>query len=414
MCFSNYISSYIREGESSEQRLGLEIEHFVVDDRGRQIGFDEISSLIYEVGRRLDAEILYMDGYPVGYYNGEYSTSLEPSCQFEISINPYSDIERIQDIYNEFRELWEPIFEERGYHFEVSDNLPIVESGEITPDEIPLSPKKRYKYMDRYFREVGKYGEYMMRASASTQISLDYSSETDMVRKLRILEKIAPILAIMLENKSNPDFTLPDDPDTPHLLRIQEWDNLDSERTGFIPTSFDKDFGYDKMSQVIYHTPLILFTDNGETTYVGSKCGADLVEEGVINDSEYDDSRRKKVVEHLMSMGFFHFRVKKYIEVRVADSVPIDAALGYVALLKGLIYSEVSLDRLEEALAAVDRLEDLTGALERIKRDGLNAVIYGDKTAREWADYLIEVAADSLTDTDKRYLQNVRTVWSYS
>ena len=55
-------------------------------------------------------------GYPVGYYTGEYSTSLEPSCQFEISINPYSDLEKIKGIYNEFRTLWEPVFSARGYH----------------------------------------------------------------------------------------------------------------------------------------------------------------------------------------------------------------------------------------------------------------------------------------------------------
>ena len=187
MSFKEEISSYIRSGESDSENLGLEIEHFVINDKGQQMEFHEISSLIKEVGTDLGADIIYMDGYPVGYYTGEYSTSLEPACQFEISINPYSDLETIKNIYEEFIELWAPIFEERGYHFETKGNLPLVESGIITPDDIPLSPKKRYKYMDAYFKNSGKYGKYMMRASASTQISIDYASQQDLIRKLQQL-----------------------------------------------------------------------------------------------------------------------------------------------------------------------------------------------------------------------------------
>ena len=190
MGFKEEIAAYIKSGESESQNLGLEIEHFVVDNNGDQMGFHEISALIDKVGRSLGAEIIYMDGFPVGYYTGEYSTSLEPSCQFEISINPYSDLDTIKSIYDDFIKLWAPIFEAEGYHFETKENLPKVELGKIKPEDIPLSPKKRYKYMDSYFKSSGKYGKYMMRASASAQISIDYSSEEDMIRKLSLLQKI--------------------------------------------------------------------------------------------------------------------------------------------------------------------------------------------------------------------------------
>lgn len=109
------IYDYIKTGETDTENLGLEIEHFVVDKNGHQIGFDEISALIAKVGQDLKAEIIYMDGYPVGYANEKYSISLEPACQFEISINPYSDLAAIESIYREFLELWEPIFAQRGY-----------------------------------------------------------------------------------------------------------------------------------------------------------------------------------------------------------------------------------------------------------------------------------------------------------
>ncbi len=414
MSFIEDISSYIRSGESDNENLGLEIEHFIINDNGIQMEFHEISPLIEWVGKQLGAEIIYMDGYPVGYYTGEYSTSLEPACQFEISINPFSDLEKIKSIYEEFRLLWEPLFEERGYHFEAKGNLPLVELGIITPDDIPLSPKKRYKYMDEYFKRSGRYGKYMMRASASTQVSIDYKSEEDMVRKLRVLEKISPILMIMMENKTDEHSTLSGVEDKPHLFRIQEWEDLDPDRTGFVPHSFDENFGYDVLADVVYNTPLILLTDEGETTNVGHQSAKELVENSIIYEDNLDDARRKSLLEHFMSMGFFHYRVKKYIEVRVADSVSIEKALGYAALLKGLIYSEENLSAIENDLSFVDSLDQIQEAVEKIEVDGFDAEIYGDKTAAEWADYLIQLAQQSLTDEDKEYLENVRAFWSYS
>ena len=414
MSFLEDISAYIKSGESDDENLGLEIEHFVINDEGTQMGFHEISTLISQVARSIGAEIFYMDSFPVGYYTGEYSITLEPACQFEISINPYSDLDEIKNIYDEFATLWEPIFEERGYHMETKGNLPLVETGAITPDDIPLSPKKRYKYMDEYFKRSGKYGKYMMRASASAQVSIDFKSEEDMVRKLNVLQKISPILMILMENKTEENSTLPGVTDKTHLFRIQEWDDLDPERTGFVPHSLDEDFGYDKMAEVIYHTPLVLLTDEGETVNVGRQNAEELVANNIIYTDNITDERKKKLIEHFISMGFFHFRIKKYIEVRVADSVPIDKALGYVALLKGIVYSEENLHALENELSFITDLNQIQDAVEKIEVDGLDAVIYEDRTAAEWADYLIDLAGQALTNKDKEYLENVRAFWSYS
>lgn len=411
MGFIDFMTDYIKSGETNTRRLGLEIEHFVIDENGDQIGFEEVSELIDHIGNTIGARIIYMDGYPVGYYTGEYSISLEPACQFEISINPYSDLNEIKRVYGDFRTLWDPIFEERGYRMVTKGNLPKVELGVITPDEIPLSHKKRYKYMNDYFESSGRYGKYMMRASASAQISVDYRSQEDMVRKLRVLQKIAPILMILMESKSKPDSTLPGVNDRPHLLRIQEWDDLDSQRTGFVPSSFDDDFGYRKMAEVIYHMPLILLTADGETTSVGSRSAADLVEQGIVNEGILTDEEKTALAEHFMSMAFFHFRIKKYIEIRVADSVPIEKALGYTALIKGLIYSDSNLKALENELSGIKTAEEIQKNICEIERYGFKAEIYEGRTAGQWADHLIDLAEGALSKDDKEYLDNVRAVW---
>lgn len=413
MSIKDSIVRYIRDGESVSQGLGLEIEHFVVNDAGVQIEFHEVSSIIEKMAGILNAKIIYMDGYPVGYVTDDYSITLEPACQFEISINPYSDIETIKSIYEDFVTLWTPVLKARGYHLETKGNLPLVEQGVIDPDDIALSPKKRYKYMDSYFRHSGRYGKYMMRASASTQVSVDFRSEEDMVRKLNILQKISPVLMIAMENKTDPDSTLKEHPDKPHLFRIQEWDDLDPSRTGFYPHSLEEGFGYDSVADTILHTPLILLTDDGVTTDVGSETAEDLFARGLIREETLDITRERSLIEHFISMGFFHYRVKKYIEIRVADSVPLYRALGYVAILKGIVYSDDNLSVLEKELADVDTAEKIQQAVEDIERDGYNAVVYGRK-ATEWAAHLYELALDKLPDTDKEYLENVRAFWGIS
>ena len=413
MSIKESVKRYIRDGESVSQGLGLEIEHFVVNDAGVQIEFHEVSSILEKMAGIVNSEIIYMDGYPVGYVTDYYSITLEPACQFEISINPYSDIDTIRSIYEDFVTLWTPVLKARGYHLETGGNLPLVEQGVIDPDDIALSPKKRYKYMDSYFRHSGRYGKHMMRASASTQVSVDFRSEEDMVRKLNVLQKISPILMIAMENKTDPGSTLKDHPDKPHLFRIQEWDDLDPSRTGFYPHSLEEGFGYDSVADTILQTPLILLTDDGVTTDVGSETAEELFARGLIREETLDITRERSLIEHFISMGFFHYRVKKYIEIRVADSVPIDRALGYVALLKGIVYSDDNLIALEKELADIDTAEKIQQAVEDIERDGYNAVVYGRK-ATEWAAHLYELALDKLPDTDKEYLENVRTFWGIS
>lgn len=405
MGFKEEIVEYIKSGETKSQRFGLEVEHFIINEKGDQISFGEISGLIQQVGEAIGARLHYMDGFVVGYNTDSYSTSLEPACQFEISINPYSDLETIRRVYEDFLDLWTPIFKERGYHFAYGGNLPKVELGKLEPIDIPLSPKKRYKYMDAYFDKSGKYGRHMMRASASTQVSIDFSSEKDMVRKLQLLEKISPILMMMMENKAKEDSVFFEN-DTTHLFRIQEWDNLDGNRTGFVPYSFEKDFGYEKMADVIYNTPLILLYDNGETTYVGDFSAKDLVEKKIISDA-YESERKKRLIEHVMSMGFFHFRIKKYIEIRVADSVPIEKALSYVALIKGLFHSEESIFQVEKELESVDSTTDIQHAVEEIEHHGWEAIIYDGRSASDWLDYLKAVSSLSLDRKEREYLNYV-------
>ena len=212
---------------------------------------------------------------------------------------------------------------------------------------------------------------------------------------------------IMFENKKRYNSTIPGIIDKEHLFRIQQWDDVDSDRTGFLRGSLDDDFSYEKIASLAYDLPLILLTDEDKTIYVGSKSARDLIEEGTINEDELTEERSINLIEHFLSMGFFHFRVKKYIEIRVVDSLPLDRAMEFAAVVKGIVYSDNSINTLKEELSNIDTLDKVQQAILRIEEDGFDAVIYNNKTAREWATLLADLARESLNGDERNYLRNV-------
>jgi len=400
--FVKLVDRYMRTGENDGHKLGLELEHFVVDSMGRPIQFPLLSSIIETVGKRTGGEILMIDGHAMGVTYPEYMITMEPACQFEISIAPFENISEIRRVYLEFRKVWDAAFYREGYHLEVGGMMPLVERGVLKIDEINLIPKKRYDHMNRHFLETGKYGKYMMRSSTSTQVSIDYSSEADMVRKVRLISKIAPYLMIMMERKftqKTPVF------EYPHLQRIQAWDHLDPARTGFVPGTFDSDFGYARIAKEIFGRSLCTLTENGETTYVGNESIADILERD--GDTE-NEERIANVMEHVISMFFFHIRVKKYIEIRVADGNEMGKALGFAALIKGLFYSESAMQELEVLFRDIHTADELQEQVLKIEKDGFSAEVYQGLTAGDWCERILDVAIRNLSGEEADYVRAIR------
>ena len=52
--------------------------------------------------------------------------------------------------------------------------------------EMPAMPKGRYRIMTAYMPKVGSHGLDMMYRTCTVQTNLDFSSEPDMVKKLRV------------------------------------------------------------------------------------------------------------------------------------------------------------------------------------------------------------------------------------
>ena len=185
---------YFRAGCKPEGQLtvGLEVEHFLTHTDGAPAAFGEVQAAMLALQQSGDVPLV-QDGETVGLRSSGYVLTLEPAAQLEISITPQKSVGALMAVYEAFaarlRRALAPLGLRAwnlGYH-------PTRRAAAL-----PLIPKKRYEVMDRYLQKRGRHGTQMMRGTASTQISVDYFSEQDFVRKFRVACLIAPLLALPL------------------------------------------------------------------------------------------------------------------------------------------------------------------------------------------------------------------------
>ena len=384
------ICSYFAEGITEKKAIGMELEHFVCDENDRLVSYEEVCELLKQAEGPSEGELYLEHGHIFGLQCKEYAITLEPAGQVEISIDPQERICEIERVYNGFRQIWDELLAAKGYHFVQKGVYPLVENGEVDPEDIPLIPKKRYEYMDRYFKQTGKHGAYMMRATGSTQVSVDYSSEDDARRKMRILNRLSPLLALFMENQSGLGRRKGFEK---HLLRTQIWNDVDPDRCGYFPGSLHRKYKFPQYAEYVYEQPMIFLKTPEQELEVREKSAKDLCGEEEIT-----------FTDHMLSMFFPHVRLKKYVEMRVADSVPIDRALGYAALIKGLLYGEGNMDILDVIFQEIDRVEQVKEAEEAIMKDGYYANAYGEPVVNQ-LHMICEFAMMGLDEEEKEYLK---------
>ena len=63
-----------------------------------------------------------------------------------------------------------------------------------------MMPKGRYGIMKAYMEKVGRLGRQMMFRSCTVQSNLDFGSEADMVKKMRVSLALQPIVTALFAN----------------------------------------------------------------------------------------------------------------------------------------------------------------------------------------------------------------------
>ncbi len=383
------IADYFRAGEKKECiNVGVEIEHFIIGKDGNSMGYEQVVEILEKLKEERD--VLYMeDGNLLGFYNSDYSITLEPASQMEISIAPKESISEIENVYRNFREKADKILEKEGFHFVNSGYHPYKRA-----EELELIPKRRYEYMNQYFKNTGKLGKNMMRATASTQVSIDYENEKDCVEKYRLACVLSPVLALM--NANSPVFE--GKKAETEMVRTAVWMDTDRARCGIFPGTFSEDFGYKKYAEYLYGNPPILVMDEERNAVcTGNKTLSEIYE---------GREMTRKEVEHAISMFFPDVRLKNYIEIRMADSMETEDVMAYTAMIKAIFYQKEIREELVAYFGQVTE-EQIEQAKYSLTRNGYGGEVYG-KPITEVVKKLTELFKELGNDEIKHYIDYER------
>lgn len=375
------IVDYYRSGiKSGPGKIGIELEHFIVHKAdATPVTYSE------EHGVRWILEQL-SEAYPKPTYDGDHdligvsrvhdgvleAVTLEPAAQLELSAGPFSSLLEAQECFERFEERVTSIIDAVGEQILLLGYQPSVRA-----EDTELIPKRRYKFMDMYLGGKSPYGRCMMRGTASTQVSIDYSSEEDCIRKFRLACKMVPVLALITDN--SPLFE--GEPRTHELMRTEVWKYCDPDRCGLVPGVLDDDFtlelrgvhsGYAGHPDSLRKERVVLFGEDAGETY------AHKVME-------------RADVEHAVSMLFNDIRLKTYIEIRPADAMLIDYVIAYAALIKGMFSSEESIAALEKIFEGAKTQADVAAAKEDLMANGYAGTVYGQRVD-EIADRMMMIA----------------------
>ncbi len=312
-------------------RIGTEYEKVAVDAHSaRALAFSGprgVETILKRLADRYGYEPEDEEGRIIALKGPVSSITLEPGGQIELSG------EQCADIHCAHREFQRHVQE----LLEVTRDLDVAVLGlGMQPlsrvDEIELLPKARYRIMYPYMGRKGRLGQRMMKQTAGVQANLDYSDEADAMRKLRVSFALTPLVHAIFANSPLTDGDL-----NGYLTyRAHIWTDTDPDRCGIPRFVFNEGAGFEDYLQFALDVPMyFLIRDHRyiDLTRPPGLTFRQFMERG------YDGERAtlEDWGNHLTTI-FTEVRLKKYIEIRSADSQPPPLMLALPALCKGILY----------------------------------------------------------------------------
>ena len=346
------------------------------------------------------------DGQAVALLKEGQSVTLEPGGQLELSGAQLRNLHRTCDEVHTHLDQVRTVSEELGIGFFGLGFHP------RTPrDAIPWMPKGRYAIMRRYMPTRGALGLDMMTRTATVQVNLDFDSEADMVRKMRVGMALQPVATALFANSPFADGK----PTGYRSYRSHVWTDTDGDRCGILPFVFEPGMGFERYVDYVLDVPMYFVTRGGRFVDAAGQSFRDFLA-GVLPALPGERPTLADWEDHLTTV-FPEIRLKRYIEMRGADSGPWSKVCALPALWVGMLYDSTALNE-AEALVAPWTAADVLRLRRAVPRDALGARV-GGRTVREVARDMIEIAAGGLArravagnlDADERsYLTYLRQI----
>jgi len=316
----------------------------------------------------------------IGLLKNGASITLEPGGQFELSGENFKTIqETFQETRRHFQEL-NDICEKHDFF-----SLPLGVDPLSTLEEIPWVPKERYRYMRQYMPGKGKLGLEMMTKTASIQVNLDYSCESDMVKKMRVSQALQPIVTAIFANSPFSNGK----PNGYLSYRAHIWDNTDPDRCGFLPFIFDEGFGYERWVDYLLDIPMYFIYRNNSYAPANGVTFREFVE------GKHTLKPTMADWDMHVSTVFPDIRLKQFIELRGADANCASQIAALSALWVGLLYDSQSLDEAYNLISKWE-VETIKEVRSQVPVKALKAES-GNINVGEISRHIYRIAAEGLT-----------------
>src|SRR6478672_1733939 len=256
--------------------------------------------------------------------------------------------------------------------------------------DLPVMPKGRYAIMLNYMPKVGTLGLDMMLRTCTIQVNLDYSSESDMVKKFRVGLALQPVATALFANSP---FT-EGKPNGYKSFRSHIWEDTDPDRTGMLPFVFEDGFGYERYCDYALDVPMYFVYRDGQYIDVAGERFQDFID-GRLPQLPGEKPRITDWTDHL-STAFPEVRLKSFLEMRGADGGRWSRICGLPALWVGLLYDSDTLDAAWD-LVKHWHIDDREKLRHEVPRLALDAVTPDGQSMRGFASHVLDISAGGLT-----------------
>lgn len=314
-------------GCKNSKTIGLEYEKLpVYKSSFEAVKYDDIVKILLSMESD-ERTVIFEEKNPIGMILPQGHISLEPGCQFEISLNPVEKISEIRKLIDDYNEETCAIADKFGVCWLSTGIQPV-----SVYENINIIPKKRYMQMTNYLPKKARLPYVMMRETAGIQVGLDYHSEEDAMNKLSTAIKLSPIVSAMFANSPVRNLRL----NGSKSFRAYSWLNTDEDRCGLISEKlFHNDFSFEDYKNVLFDIPMIFIEKNGKHIPTGNMTFGEYYRKGY----EGYYATIEDWINHL-SLYFPDVRLKSYLEIRNHDSQKSEMITAVPALWKALLYNK--------------------------------------------------------------------------
>ena len=383
------LAAYLASGCKPREawRIGTEHEKFGYDLATRNpLPYDgpcSIRAMLEGLRDRYGWRPVEEAGHLIGLEKDGANVSLEPGGQLELSGAPLETIHQTCDEVNAHLAEVKTVADAIGAGF-----IGLGAAPEWTHEQMPVMPKGRYRLMTDYMGRVGRLGTQMMYRTCTVQVNLDFSSEADMVQKMRVALALQPVATALFANspfcEGRPIGLL--------SYRSRVWRDLDPARTGMLPFVFEDGFGFERWVDYALDVPMYFVYREGRYIDALGQSFRDFMA-GRLPALPGEKPTLSDWADHLTTI-FPEARVKKFIEMRGADGGPWRRLCALPAFWVGLIYEQSSLDAAWD-LCRGWTAEEREGLRVAASEKGLEAEIHG-RSLQSIAIELLDIAEAGL------------------